>query len=114
MIITLSAAASPSHGDIYLSCSGSEYTSKGTVSVYDATLDLYVDICKEGFNRGAAAAVCRQLGYVDADIAEPGHGDTPPTYFTDAYTLGYEKSFIWWCLRGVQYCYYNSASMHAA
>ena len=84
-------AATPSHGDVYLSCRGSEYTSKGTVFVYDATLGGYVNICKERFDRGAAAAVCRQLGYVDADIAEPGHGDTPPKYFTDAFTLGYAR-----------------------
>ena len=25
------------------------------------------DVCLNGFNRGAAAAVCRQLGYADAD-----------------------------------------------
>ena len=87
------SAASPSHGDVYLSCRGSEYTSKGTVFVYDATLGGYMNICKERFDRGAAAAaglptawVC---GFVDADIAEPGHGDTPPKYFTDAFTLGY-------------------------
>ena len=74
------------------------YTSKGTVFVYDATLGNgsrgdYVNICKERFDRGAAATVCRLLGYVDADIAEPGYDDTPPEYFTDAFTLGYEKSF---------------------
>ena len=90
-IITL-PAATPSHGDVYLSCRGSDYTSKGTVFVYDATLGRYggyVNICKERFDRGAAVAVCRQLGYVDADIAEPGYDDTPPKYFTDASTLGY-------------------------
>ena len=91
--ITTLPAATPSHGDVYLSCSGQDYTSKGTVFVYNATLGSkggYVNICKENFNRGAAAAVCRQLGYVDADIAEPGHDDTPPKYFTDAYALRYE------------------------
>ena len=92
-VITLPAASRPSHGDVFLSCSGLDYTSKGTVSVYDDTLGGYVNICKEHFDRGAAAAVCRQLGYVDADIAEAGQGDSPPKYFADAYKLGYERSF---------------------
>ena len=92
-VIALPAASHPSHGDVFLSCRGLDYTSKGTVSVYNATLGVYMNICKERFNRGAAAAVCRQLGYVDADIAEAGQGDSPPKYFTNAYTLRYERCF---------------------
>ena len=26
----------------------------------------YVSVCRDGFNRGAAAVVCRQLGFEDA------------------------------------------------
>ena len=53
-----------------------------------------MNICKERFDRGAAAAVCRQLGYVDADIAEPRHGGTPPsTSPTSSHWGMHEKKF---------------------
>ena len=39
--------------------------------MYRPELQDYVSVClnnKNGFNRGAAAAVCRQLGFVDAEF----------------------------------------------
>ena len=38
----------------------------GYVTLYQPAVQQYVPVCQSGFNRAAAAAVCRQIGYVDA------------------------------------------------
>ena len=63
------------YGDIQLTCPDIYKTNqvhlRGQVKVYRPELQDYVSVClnnKNGFNRGAAAAVCRQLGFVDAKL----------------------------------------------
>ena len=52
-------------GDVKLKCHGHRPDKLGTVTVFYPGYG-YVPVCLDGFNRAAAAAVCRQLGYVDA------------------------------------------------
>ena len=40
--------------------------SDGYITVYQPDQQAYVPVCLSGVNRAAAAAVCRQLGFVDA------------------------------------------------
>ena len=52
-------------GDVQLNCNGHP-DKLGAVTVFYPDLGIYVPVCLDGFNRAAAAAVCRQLGFVDA------------------------------------------------
>ena len=57
-------------GDVSLRCPGgnpSLPSTGGYVTVYQPAVQQYVPVCQSGFNRAAAAAVCRQIGYVDAE-----------------------------------------------
>ena len=54
-------------GDVHLNCPG-QPGSLGAVTVFYPGYG-YVPVCLDGFNRAAAAAVCRQLGFVDAKPA---------------------------------------------
>ena len=56
----------------------------GTVTVFYPKHG-YLPVCREGFNRGAAAAVCRQLGFVDTLPSFDGGKE----YFGDPTDIGY-------------------------
>ena len=71
-------------GNISLSCPGTTYENQGLVSVSFENSNYHV--CFGGFNRGAAAAVCRELGFVDAEIVVH---DNPPLYYGTPHSLGY-------------------------
>ena len=55
-------------GHVSLQCPGNPSlpSTAGYVTVYQPAIEQHVPVCQSGFNRAAAAAVCRQIGYVDA------------------------------------------------
>ena len=68
------------NGDVRLDCinthdstlSSSKVSTVGIVKIYNSTLGAWVPICLgtesySGFDKGAAEAVCHQLGYVSAE-----------------------------------------------
>ena len=59
------------------------------MTVYQPAVQKYVPVCRSGFNRGAAAAVCRQLGYVDAMPAFSGG-----SYFGDPSDSGLKYAWM--------------------
>lgn len=74
-LVKYSQSIQYSNGDIVLYLNGShELTNKGGIlQVYlyrwhdeDFPEGIWTNICSETFNRPAAAATCRQLGYIDA------------------------------------------------
>ena len=58
---------------------------EGVVMVYDTARKSYVKVCRDGFSRQAAAAVCHQRGYIDAQPFFPGN-----SYYGTPHQLGLE------------------------
>ena len=58
---------------------------EGVVMVYDTAKQSYVKVCRDGFSRQAAAAVCHQRGYIDAQPFFPGN-----SYYGTPHQLGLE------------------------
>ena len=77
-------------GDVELLCDDRQpgvpqTENEGIVMVYVAAVQLYVKVCRDGFSRQAAAAVCHQKGYIDALPAFPGN-----SYYGTPHQLGSE------------------------
>ena len=83
---------SPPYGDVKINCSGANIAPKGgsgVVMFYNG--QEYLPICLEGFTRGAAAAVCHQLGFIDASNAFP---PDQQNYFGHPIALGLAIVYI--------------------
>ena len=64
---TLQLGILKSYGHVsVLSCSSKDELLNGLVTIDLSSGLTYYYVCLNGFNQGAVAAVCRQLGYTDA------------------------------------------------
>ena len=69
------AGDSESYGQVSISsCSSKPEPPNGLVTIKLSSGSAH-HVCLNGFNRGAAAAVCRQLGYLDADSVPKSDGE---------------------------------------
>ena len=69
------AGESESYGQVSISsCSSKPEPPNGLVTIKLSSGSAH-HVCLNGFNRGAAAAVCRQLGYLDADSVPKSDGE---------------------------------------
>ena len=80
-----------SYGHVSVSsCSPKVKVPNGLLTI-ELSLGSTYYVCLNGFDRGAAAAVCRQLGYVDA-VLDPVAG---VNFFGPSYHYGYVHHFTY-------------------
>ena len=95
MFFELSLDAQPL-GNVKLECDPAPAIagSVGYITVYQPDLGAYVPVCQSGVNRAAAAAVCRQLGFVDAKPFTTGDYVTPPSNYYKYVCLMYSCKLL--------------------
>ena len=75
------SASQPQNGDVRLNyVNDNFYNSEGVLEIYISDIHIWIPVCIENFDKGAAITACKQMGYstIATELADEGFVQAKP------------------------------------